>query len=531
MKKFLIALIIISVVLALLAGGALYAGYRLTNSLTVYPNVFVGDIHLGRLTQEQAKATLEEQGWLERSTTPLTVSTIGAQSYEIDPVESGVILSVDAAAEAAVRYGHDGSILENLISFVKCIFSPVELNSLCAKPSVDYLDMCMGALFNKVGEHMGEEEYIIDFENAQLVMIKGWNQISFDKTAFSAAIVSALEQGRTELEYDQLARELVCPDFEAIHKEYDLEPRDASYSEDGKFDVVDEVIGCKFDIEGAKKLWADTKPGETLSIPLELTLPQVTGAELRDRLFHDMLGAVTTKFTNSGEERRSNLALATSILDGIILYPGETISFNETVGVRTEEAGFKAAPAYVDGDVKDEIGGGVCQVSSTLYAATAFAFLETVERECHYFPVNYMQMGTDATVTIPDGGRSIDFKFKNNKNYPIKIVGICDDEARLLTFEIWGTLEENDYMPVCFDNSYTWQFDYKREIEPAYQDRAGYTIRLEHETYSFEDATGAGYRTLTWRIVYDQQGNVVKKEIINRKLANGDYAMDTYYQH
>jgi len=173
----------------------------------------------------------------------------------------------------------------------------------------------------------------------------------------------------------------------------------------------------------------------------------------------------------------------------------------------------------------------VCQVSSTLYAATAFAFLETVERECHIFAVNYMQMGTDATVTIPSEGRAVDFKFKNNKNYPIKIVGYCNDEESTITFEIWGTLEENDYMPTCFDNSYGWQFDYVRAVEPSYADRTGYTIKLTHETWSFSDDYGSGYRTLTHRQVIDPDGYMVVDEIINAKLPNGQFAMDTYYHH
>ena len=141
-------------------------------------------------------------------------------------------------------------------------------------------------------------------------------------------------------------------------------------------------------------------------------------------------------------------------------------------------------------------------------------------------------MGTDATVTIPaGGGRSIDFKFRNNKNYPVKLVGIFNNEESTLTFEVWGTLEEGDYMPVEFDNTHTWQFDYDRFIDPAYPDRDAYKIKLQAEIYSLSDDIGAGYRTLTHRKVIDMEGNVVLDEIINAKLKNGNYAMDTYYQH
>jgi len=529
-KSAALPLIIISVVLITIVSALLYAGYSITQSPKILPNVQVGEIELGGLDSAQAHELLNAQ-WKARAETPLTVTGIGGVQCSVDPVRSGLTLGVGEAVKAACAHGHDGNIVENLIAYIKNIFVPVDVNVLHAEADKDYINSCMDELVAGVDAFMGEDEYVIDFDSATLTLKKGWKQLGFDKAAMGAAIEAALIVGETELQYTVLSSPLSCPDFEAIHEQYDLEPRDASYSEDGKFDVIDEVIGCRFDIAGAEKLWNEAKPGDTVTIPLDLTLPAVTGEELRGRLFHDLLGACTTKYPNSGEARRSNLRLAVSMLNEYILYPGETISFNDTVGERTEEAGFLPAPAYVDGDVKDEIGGGVCQVSSTLYASTVFAFLETVERECHFFPVNYMQMGTDATVTIPDGGRSVDFKFKNNKNYPIKIVGYCDNENSTITFEIWGTLEENDYMPIKFDNSYTWQFDYMRDVEPSYEGRPGYTIKLTHETYSFEDDIGPGYRTLTYRIVLDENGNQVAKELINPKLGNGNYAMDTYYQH
>lgn len=529
-KKAIVPFLVAAGIVLLILGGSIFAGHRISISPYILPNVCVDSIGLGGLDTQQAKAELEKS-WKPRAETALTVSSIGGASCSVDPVKSGITLSVDAAVDVAYEYGHNGNIFQNLFTCIKCLFQPVDVNALSAEANKDYLDACITDLISGVDEYMGLEEYVINYETSQLTMKKGWDQIAFNWDDLRQSIVSALAQGKTELEYTKLANELKCPDFAAIYKEHDKQPRDASYSEDGKFEVIDEVIGCKFDVEGAKSLWDNAEPGEVVIIPLDLVLPQTTGEELRGRLFRDLLGACTTKYPNSGEQRRSNLRLATSILNEYILYPGETISFNETVGERTEEAGFLPAPAYVDGDVKDELGGGVCQVSSTLYAATAFAFLETVERECHFFPVNYMQMGTDATVTIPDGGRAVDFKFKNNKSYPIKIVGYCDNENSTITFEIWGTLEENDYMPIRFDNSYTWQFDYMRDVQPAYDDRPGYTIKLVHELYTFEDDIGPGYRTLTYREVYDQNGQRVANQILNPQRGNGNYAMDTYYKH
>ena len=532
MKKVLLAFLIIVVLLVCLTVGAMYLGYTISNGDTILKNVSLNGIAVENMTREEARNALEKAGWNEKVTSALKVNTLGDISFEIDPVKAGMALSVDDAVDAAFSYGHDKEIFGNLVTAAKLFFSPVDVNELSKSPDTEYIDECIKKGMDMLDAYMGEEEYSIDNQAELMTMIKGWGQIELDEAAFREAIVAALEAGEKELSYTQIKEEPQMSDFDALHKKLEAEPVDASYTEDGKFEVIDEVVGCKFDVSGAKRLWNDASPGDKIEIPLDITWPEVTGEFLRNRLYHDLLGACMTKFPNSGEARRSNLELATSKINGLILYPGDEFSYNEVVGVRTEEAGFLPAPAYVDGDVKDEIGGGACQVSSTLYAATAFAFLETVERECHYFPVNYMQMGSDATVTIPEGGgRTIDFKFKNNKNFPVKLVGIFNNESSTLTFEVWGTLEEDDYMPVEFDNSYTWQYDYHRYIDPAYEDREGYAIKVQTEIYGFEDDIGAGYRTLTHRLVMDADGNVVSDEIINKKLANGNYAMDTYYQH
>lgn len=532
MKKVLMAFLIIIIIGVLLTVGAMYLGYTITNGNTNLSNISVDGIAVEKLSREETRSALEAAGWKDKVSVPLKVTTLGEVSFEVDPVKAGMALSLDDAVEAAFNYGHDKDVFGNLVTAVELFFAPVDVNELYKSPDADYIDSCIMDGMKLMDAYMGSEEFTVDYKAASLSMVKGWGQIEMDGESFRNAIIAALEAGDKELVYTDIKNDPAAPDFNALHKKLEAEPVDASYTDDGKFEVIDEVIGCDFDVSKAGKIWADAKVGEKIQIPLDVTWPEVTGEFLRNQLYHDLLGACMTKFPNSAEARRSNLDLATSKINGLILYPGDEFSYNEVVGVRTEEAGFLPAPAYVDGDVKDEIGGGACQVSSTLYAATAFAFLETVERECHYFPVNYMQMGTDATVTIPEGGgRTIDFKFRNNKNYPVKLVGIFDNEASTLTFEVWGTLEDDDYMPVEFDNSYTWQYDYHRYIEPAYDDRPGYIIKFTSEIYGFEDDVGAGYRTLTHRVVMDLEGNVVSDEIINTKRENGQYAMDTYYQH
>ncbi|MBR4473802.1 MAG: VanW family protein [Oscillospiraceae bacterium] len=535
MKKFMIILAVLLILLILIGAGGLYGAWHVSRLDTSFPNLTLNGLEVGGMTKEQIADTLKASGWDERLSEPLTVTTLAGQSFEVDPIRSGLVMPADQVADWVFSCGREGNFFEDFFAYLKCKLRPTELVLPAANADYAYLRSLIEQNNADVVASLGEAEYTPDYEGERLVLKKGWGQLQLDQDALLAAVVRAIQFGEPKIGFSTLAHELVCPDFDRIHTDLLKEPKDAAFTDDGKFDVINEVVGVSFDVSQARQLWEAAAPAEEVDIPIAVTWPDVTAQKLRDSLFHDLLGACTTSYWNSSPNRISNVQLASSKIDGTILYPGDVFSYNEVVGARTTEAGFLPAPAYVDGDVKDEIGGGACQVSSTLYAATLFAFLETVERTNHYFPVSYMQLGTDATVTIPDGGNIMDLKFRNNKHYPIKIVSYSDvDEdsyLRELTFEIWGTLEDTDYMPIEFDNSWGWSMIYDRFVDPADPNRPGYKIKLDHERYYFSDDMGEGSRTLTHRLVYDADGNMVADEILNPELPGGGLAMDTYYDH
>ena len=542
MKKFLIILSVLLILLIFAAAGGLYGAYRVSQLDTNYPKLTLDGLEVGGLTKTETVDLLNASGWDARTATPLTVTTLAGQSFTVDPLRSGLVVPAEGVADWVFSYGREGNFFEDFFEYLKCRLRPTELVLPAQNADYEYLRSLIAQNGADVAATLGDTEYVPDYEGGKLVLKKGWGQLQLDEAGLLAAVVRAIQFGETNIAYTSLTAPLVCPDFDRIHTELLKEPRDAAFTDDGRFEVIDEVVGCEFDVDSARALWEAAPPAGEVDIPMAVTMPAVTGKSLRDSLYRDLLGACTTSYWNSSPNRISNVELASSKIDGTILYPGDVFSYNGVVGARTTEAGFLPAPAYVDGDVKDEIGGGACQVSSTLYAATLFAFLETVERTNHYFPVSYMQLGTDATVTIPDGGTIMDLKFRNSRHYPIKIVAYSEvDEEnyiRELTFEIWGTLEENDYMPIEFDNSWGWSLTYDRVIEPADPNRHGYKIKLDHERYYFADDIGEGSRTLTHRLViepdqFDEWGNpvVVLDEILNPELPNGGLAMDTYYDH
>ena len=250
--------------------------------------------------------------------------------------------------------------------------------------------------------------------------------------------------------------------------------------------------------------------------------------------YSDVIGAAETNFRDSSPERIHNIELACEKLDGIILQPGEVFSFNEALGGLTAEAGFAVAPVNPDDEATAEIGGGVSQVASTLYTGSLFALLETVERTNHPFAVPFIQPGTDAYVTDPGNADALDLKFRNTRGEPIRISAKTRvDEARQvreIVIELQSALGSSDYMPIRFDN--TWGGDQNAFLTETPYDltRPGYRILLTHEEQQFTDASGAGIRTLTHRKILDAAGMLVRDEILNSKLPDGSYAMDTYYQ-
>ena len=161
----------------------------------------------------------------------------------------------------------------------------------------------------------------------------------------------------------------------------------------------------------------------------EMVLADVTKTELMNSF--GLISAYTTT-TTKDKNRNSNIELSARAISGSVVMPGEIFSFNGATGERTAEKGYKEAPAIAGGQSKDEVGGGVCQTSSTLFNAAVRADLEILERNPHAWPSSYIEKGFDATVNWP----GLDMKFRNNTEWPIFIVAGYSD--RKVTVNIYG---------------------------------------------------------------------------------------------
>ena len=198
--------------------------------------------------------------------------------------------------------------------------------------------------------------------------------------------------------------------------------------------VTPGAYGLRCDEAALEALLTKAQPGQIVRIAMEAAAPDILGQEV---YFQDVLGFCQTPH-NDNEKRNTNLTLACKALNGVVLQPGQTLSYNETLGQRTEAAGYQKAPAYSGTELVDSLGGGICQVSSTLYLCSLYAEMDIVDRVSHGYPANYMPVGLDATVSWG----SPDLKISNPYSTPVKIV--AESTEGFVKIWLMGT-ETRDY--------------------------------------------------------------------------------------
>lgn len=219
---------------------------------------------------------------------------------------------------------------------------------------------------------------------------------------------------------------------------FDVDAVDAGLvREGGSFRVIPGTTGVKLNVEGSKEAVLDfvehewQKENSSVALPAEVEHPRGTEEELSK--VKDVLGTFSTSYSTSNGNRSKNVSNGARLINGTLLYPGDTFSAYETISPFTQANGYEMAGAYLNGKVVDSLGGGICQVSTTLYNAALLAELEIVERSPHSMIVTYVSPAADAAIA----GTYKDLKFKNNTDAPIYIEG-STDSSKVITFTIYG---------------------------------------------------------------------------------------------
>ena len=301
----------------------------------------------------------------------------------------------------------------------------------------DLLDRLIAAIEPKLPDV--KKDYTYEIVDSNLIVRPGTEGIVIETERLKDRIMGLVEDLNDENNVIDIPVKQVKPDkINVVELRMSVEQSVQDAYVDKSTGVHKEQDGIEIAITNEEIEELLKEPKEEYQIPLKITKPSKTVDSLGDDIFISLLSTFTTNFDSSNVNRNNNLVLAAEKLNGTIVNPGETFSYNDTLGQRTVEAGFKEAGVYSGDGVEIGLGGGICQMSSTLYNAALLSDMEIVERSNHMFLTHYIEAGKDATVSWG----SLDFKFKNNRKYPVKIVATAGDG--ICRVDIRGIKQDDD---------------------------------------------------------------------------------------
>ena len=426
--------IIIGLILLILAIFSIIFALMNIDNNNIISGVKIEGIDVSELTREQAKEKINAV--YEEKKQKDIVLKYGEYETTITPQLIDTNYNIDEATKKAISLGRDSNIIINNYNILfakigrKNIRIDMTINEDEAKRIIENISS------NLPGAVVESDYYV---EDDKLIITKGNKGIKIDTESLIKKIKDKLKNINSKQEYIEIPVINETPekiDIEKIHNEVYKEVQDAYLTQD-PITIHPEVEGVDFSIDEAKALLNEEK--EKYEIPLIITKPEVTTSQIGAEAFPDLLATYSTKYDASNINRSTNLELACEKINDKVVLAGETFSYNKTLGERTIAAGYKEAKVYENGEVVDGIGGGICQVSSTLYNSVLMANMEVTERRNHQFVTSYTPEGRDATVVYG----MTDLKFKNTRKYAIKIKATCSNG--IVTISIYGIKEDNEY--------------------------------------------------------------------------------------
>lgn len=431
-KKIFIIISIIIVILLFLS--TIFAIINMNNN-NIINGVYIENINVSGLNKDEVTNNIDEKINLIEN-----VDLYYGDYNEIVKLEDfGIEISAKEAIKNSINIGKSNNIIIDNFNILKAMILKTKFD-LSISINEEKYDEAVKNIQAEIPEKL--EEYSYEIKDNELIITSGKSGnvvVSEDLKKIIIENIKNQFNGNNELSKIPVKNsEPEEIDIEKIYSEIYKEAKDAYIIED-PLELYKEEDGIDFaiSIEEAKKLLLEEK--ETYSIPLKITKPKVKVKDLGDKLFKQTLAKYTTIYDAGNTNRAHNIALAAKTINGTILLPGETFSYNGILGNTNKEKGYKVGTAYVGGKVVESYGGGICQVSSTLYNAALYANLEIVERHNHSYAVNYVPAGRDATVAY--GGKN--FRFKNSRSYPIKIVASAKNGV--VSISIMGIKEEKEY--------------------------------------------------------------------------------------
>ena len=425
-RKVILPITIAILVIAIATFSTIFAIINM-GSQKINSGISIAEIEVSGLTIEESYQSKKEKE-----------IAIQYQDYEttINPSLIEVNYQIEKAVEEAFLIGRKDNLFINNYQILKTLIQKKDievemtLNEDIAKQTIEDIGVNLPGVIIESSHAIEEDE---------LIITKGKEGIIIDTEKLLEQLKQNLQNRESKEDYLAIPVKQKEPepiDIDKIHEEVYTEAKDAYYTKD-PFTIYPEVEGIDFDVEAAKEQLKEEK--EEYIIKLTITKPKITIDKIGPEAFPDEVGTFTTRYDVTDVDRSANLVLACQKINGKVILAGETFSYNKALGPRTAAAGYRNGKIYSGGEVVDGIGGGICQISSTLYNTVLTANLEIVERRNHQFVTSYVPAGRDATVVYG----MTDFKFKNTRKYPVRIVATAKNG--IATVSMYGIKEENEY--------------------------------------------------------------------------------------
>ena len=426
MKKIKDNVLIIYVILIAIFIGILIAGIiafyvSFQNSETITSGVFIKGVNVSGMTKEEAKNAVNS--YLEENMADNLSLKYSNYEYNVATEQIEAKFDVDSAVNYAFNIGRTNNFFGNAKNYLSVLMNKIDIdpvlqyNEEALNNYIDFLEISLP-------DQVKQASYYV--EDGELVITTGSTGAGVKRDSLKKLILEGLQDNSYSTTKYEIPTYVTYPESLNIDNIYNEVHEDVAnaYFTTNPYAIYAENIGVDFNVDEVKQTVTEVGTNTEYRFKLNYTMPEVTVDSLGMEAFPNLLGTYSTNYVNNAN-RTTNLRLASDKINGVVLMPGDTFSFNSIVGPRTEEKGYKSAAIYSDGMVVDGVGGGICQIVTTLYNAAVKA--------------NNSQPGFDATVVYG----SQDFKFVNSREYPVKIVSSVS--GGVATVSIYGLATNNEY--------------------------------------------------------------------------------------
>ncbi len=386
------------------------------------------------MTKKEAKAAVQK--YLDENTSDHLTFSFKNYQFDAEVEQFEAKFDIDSAVEEAYQLARNKNVIGNVKDYVSLLMHTIDIepsfvyNDNALNDYIDFLEVSLPEQVEQPGYYVEDDE---------LVITTGSNGVGIERDDLKEILLSSLQDVTYKSQVFVIPTFTTYPeslDVGLIREELYKPMVNASYTTNPYSFVVEET-GVDFSVDEVMNTIAGVGTNEEYRFDLIYTEPEVKVSDFGMDAFPDLLATYRTAYVNNAD-RTTNLRIAASKMNGTVIVPGGTFSFNSVVGPRTKSRGYKDAAIYSDGTVVNDTGGGICQVVTTLYNAAIKANMDITERRNHSFLPSYAEPGYDATVVYG----SQDFKFKNSRDYPVKIVASV--QGGYCTVSIYGLKTDNE---------------------------------------------------------------------------------------